>query len=80
MVKTTKGPVAPKEPIKAAKQPLTAEDKQIERVAGLDDETWDRITSMARSQSISPAECIRRAITQVYGSPQTSTAYHSGHE
>ncbi len=77
MVRTTKGPVAPQID-KPKVEKLTAEDKKLERAVDMDDETWERIVSLARSQSISPAEAIRRAIVQVYGAPTPTTGFNSG--
>lgn len=73
MVRTTKGPAEHSKPEKAPEKP-TAADKRMERALDLDDATWDRIVSMARSQQIDPSEAVRRAIVQAYGeAPTTST-------
>lgn len=77
MVRTSKGPAEKSKPAHAPDKP-TAEDKKMERSLDVDDATWDRIAAMATSQSIEPAEVVRRAITQVYGSEQPTGAYHSG--
>lgn len=80
MVQTTKGGVAPKKPITAAPEMPTADDRKMKHLADLDDETWDRIVQMGASQSIDPAEVVRRAIVQAYGSAPTTGAYNSGNE
>lgn len=77
MVRTSKGPAEKSKPDKAPEK-ATAADKKMERALDLDDATWDRIVAMGRSQQIDPAEVVRRAIEQVYGVENTTTAYHSG--
>lgn len=77
MVRTTKGPAEKSKPKKAAEEP-TPVDTRAERLADLDDETWDRVVAMGRSQQIDPVEVIRRAIVQTYGSATVTGAYHSG--
>jgi hypothetical protein len=78
MVRTTKGGVAPKKSATKAAPDSPAEEPQTGRLADLDDETWDRIQSMARSQGTTPSEVVRRAIVQTYGEPQTASAVNSG--
>lgn len=80
MVQTTKGGVAPKEPIKAAPDKPTADDKKMAKLADLDDQTWSHIQAMANSQSITPTEVVRRAIVAAYGSDHTVSAFNSGNE
>lgn len=79
MVRTTTGP-AEKSTTKRDEAPEkpTAADRRMEKALDLDDETWDRIVQMGRSQSIDPAEVVRRSIVQSYGTAPVAAGYHTG--
>lgn len=77
MVRTSTG-VAERSKPETAPEKLTAADKRMARELDLDDATWGRIVEMGKSQQIDPAEVVRRAITQVYGSDHTTEAFNSG--
>lgn len=78
MVRTTKGPAekSTTKPDTAPDRP-TAEDRKMERTIDLDDETWDRVVAMARSQSISPSDAVRKALVQMYGEAQPTEAFNA---
>jgi predicted DNA-binding ribbon-helix-helix protein len=78
MVRTSQGPAEKSKPDKGVDTKPSAETKKMERSLDLDDETWDRIESMARSQSIQPAEAVRRAITSMYGSAPVTEGFNTG--
>jgi hypothetical protein len=81
MVRTTTGPAEKSTTKQDTTQPKpTADDKKFEKLADLDDETWDRVETLARSQGTTPSEVIRRAIVQTFGETQTATAFNSGTE
>lgn len=77
MVRTTKGAVDTPEK-ETAPEKATAEDRKMERTLDLDDDTWNRLVSVARSQATSPADAVRRAMNQVYGEAQPTGAVNSG--
>ena len=77
MVRTSKGPAERSKP-KVAPEKATTKDKQVAQVNQVDDETWARIVEMGKSQQIDPSEVVRRAITQVYGEPATTTGFNTG--
>lgn len=77
MVRTTKGPAEKSKPDKAGKE-SPAEKPEMARPNDIDDATWGRIESMARSQQTTTGTVIRRAIENQYGVAPTEGVYHSG--
>lgn len=76
MVRTTKGAAEKSKPDKAAKTP--ADKHESVRPSDIDEATWAQIESMARSQSTTTGQVIKRAIVAQYGVAQPIGAYHSG--
>jgi hypothetical protein len=81
MVRTSKGPAEKSVKTPGADAGTTqtdGDDRTIRNNADLDDATWGQVEAMARSQNSSPADVIRRALTNQYGEPQPTGGYHSG--
>jgi hypothetical protein len=78
MVRTTTGPAEHGKTREVKEAKPTSEDRQMERISDLDDETWNRIESLAKSQSITPAEVVRRALTQTFGAQPTTEGFNTG--
>lgn len=78
MVKTSTGPVDGPEDLTSHPEERADRDRDMQAAIQIDDEVWDRVVALARSQSSSPSAVVKRAIDAMFGRPSPVGAVNSG--